>query len=134
VEQSEFTSGRDIYTLSVSPLNDVPLSSHTDLYCIALKRALTSDTLLLSLNLLKSIPGLREKITIIASIARMAMTIINSTRVNDLLTTVEYCDFVTIPRGHHVKFLTLPKLKVFHCDDFCKFVFRIGILFRILGY
>jgi hypothetical protein len=128
VEQSGLTSGRDIYTLVLSPLNDVPLSSHTDLYCIALKRVLTSDTLLLSLNLLKSIPGLREKITIIASIARMAITIMSSTNVNDLLTTVECCHVelslrrqhssVTIPRGHHVKFLTLSKLKIFHCDDF----------------
>jgi len=144
VEQSEFTSGRDIYTLSVSPLNDVPLSSHTDLYCIALNRVLTSDTLLLSLNLLKSIPGLKEKITIMASIANTAMTIMSSTRVNDFLTTVECCHVelslkrqhssVTIPRCHHVKFLTLSKLKVFHCDDFFELFLRIRILFRILDY
>ena len=133
-------SGSDRYMMFGSPRDT--LSFHVAINTNALFNVCKSAILLLSLFFLNISDGFNVKITIAASIANIAITIMSSTNVKDFLTTVEYCrvelslkrqhSSVTIPRGHHVKFLTLSKLKVFHCDDFFKLYLCIRILFRIL--
>ena len=56
---------------------------HDSMNTIALLIDWISDTLLVSLKLSNNLDGFNVKITIADKIARIAITIINSTRVND---------------------------------------------------